>query len=123
MQAGETCNVIPVIRWGVTAGKRVRRAELTVSNTSYLSGKRRGAILSEQVWTLEGQVVKYSLAYIDYRLCSADNGRVLGYDNSHGDHHRHWMGKVSAVEFTTYEAQLERFEGEVQELWRQQDEE
>ena len=123
MQTDETCKVIPVLHSRVAAGERVRRAELRVNNTSYLSGKRRGAILSEQVWMLEGQVVKYSLAYIDYRLCSADNGRVLGYDNSHGDHHRHWMGKVSAVEFTTYEAQLERFEGEVQELWRQQDEE
>ena len=33
------------------------------------------------------------------------------------------MGEVSVVEFTTYEAQLERFERQVQELWRQQDEE
>jgi hypothetical protein len=111
-----------VLRSGVAARRRVRQAELTVSNTSYLSGKRRGAVLSEQVWTLNGKVVKYSLAYIDHRLCSADNGRVLGYDNSHEHHHRHWMGEVSAVEFTTYEAQLERFEREVQELWRQQDE-
>jgi Family of unknown function (DUF6516) len=55
--------------------------------------------------------------------CSADNGRVLGYDNSHDYHHRHFMGEVEAIEFTTYAALAERFIGEVHELWRLEDEE
>jgi hypothetical protein len=48
---------------------------------------------------------------------------VLGYDNSHDYHHRHFMGKVEAIEFTTYAALVERFIGEVHALWRIEDEE
>ena len=44
-----------------------------------------------------GRVIAYSLAYINHRRCSVDNGRLLGYDDSHGYHHRHFMGKVEAV--------------------------
>jgi hypothetical protein len=39
-----------------------------------------------------------------------DNGRVLGFDNAHDYHHRHDMGEVTAVEFTSYEATLEKFQ-------------
>ena len=38
------------------------------------------------------------------KLWALDNGRVLGYDNNHGHHHRHFMGQVEAVEFESYEA-------------------
>jgi hypothetical protein len=48
---------------------------------------------------------------------------VLGYDNRHDYHHRHLMGEVEAIQFTTYAALVERFIGEVQELWRLEDEE
>ncbi len=41
-----------------------------------------------------------------------DNGRVLGFDNAHGYHHRHDKGDVEAVEFVSYEATLERFQQE-----------
>jgi hypothetical protein len=40
-----------------------------------------------------------------------------------GNHHRHFMGEVEAIKFTTYAALVERFIGEVQELWRLEDEE
>jgi len=61
-----------------------------------------------------GKLVRYSLAYINFRLCHLDNGRVLGYDNSHGYHHRHYMGKEEPVDFTSFEAVAERFDTE----WR-----
>jgi hypothetical protein len=48
---------------------------------------------------------------------------VLGYDNSHGFHHRHFKGKIEAVDFSTYDALAERFFNEVHELWRIEDEE
>lgn len=48
---------------------------------------------------------------------------MLGYDNSHGYHHGHFMGEVEAIQFTTYAALVERFIGEVQQLWRLEDEE
>jgi len=87
-----------------------------------LKGKRKGAVLKEQVWFEDGQLVAYSLAYINLKRCRVDHGRVLGFDNSHGYHHRHFMGEVEAVSFTTYAALAERFIGEVHDLWRLEDE-
>jgi hypothetical protein len=62
--------------------------------------RRRGAKLGEEVWqTAGGKTVKYNLAYINVRRCGVDNGRVLGYDKSHGYHHRHFMGTTEPIEF------------------------
>lgn len=66
-----------------------------------------------------GKVKRYSLAYINYHLCSVDNGRVLGYDNRHGYHHRHYMGKEEPIEFQNYEAIADRFEKEWRKLHEQ----
>jgi len=88
-----------------------------------LKGKRRGALLKEQIWFEDGKVVAYSLEYINLKRCPIDNGRVLGLDNSHDYHHRHFMGQVQAVDFSTYAALAERFIEEVHELWRSEDEE
>ena len=71
----------------------------------------------------DGQVVKYSLAYVNPAVCGADNGRVLGYDNSHDHHHRHFMGKQESFDFIGYEALATRFYDEVRDLWRSEDEE
>jgi hypothetical protein len=79
--------------------------------------------LKEEVWqTEDGQVVHYSLAYINHRICGVDNGRVLGYDNSHEYDHRHFMGTVEAIVFENYESLSRRFYAEVDELWRKEDE-
>lgn len=48
---------------------------------------------------------------------------MLGYDNSHDHHHRHFMGEVEPIEFNNYESLAARFRTEVQELWRKEDEE
>ena len=81
-------------------------------------------MLKEEVWqSWDGQVVKYSLAYINPAIREADNGRVLGYDNSHNHHHRHFMGKQDSFEFSGYEALATRFYDEVRDLWRKEDEE
>lgn len=96
----------------------VRKTKLEVHQ---LRGTRKGAVLKEFAYSEDGHIVAYSLAYINLKLCAADNGRVLGYDNSHGYHHRHFMGTVEAVDFTTYEALVERFISEVHELWRIED--
>jgi hypothetical protein len=107
------------------AAKRTKnrlRREKRVYETLHLSGKRRGAVLKEEVWYEGGRVVKYSLAYINPRICGLDNGRVLGYDNTHDYHHRHFMGKVENIEFHGYEALLTRFEREVYALWKAENE-
>ena len=72
--------------------------------------------MREQVWLEDGRMVRYSLAYINLKQCPVDHGRVLGYDNSHDYHHRHFMGAVEAVEFSSYTDLVERFIREVHEL-------
>lgn len=99
------------------AGKRAR-LEKRVDETLYLTRKRGGGILKEEVWYQGDQVVKYSLAYINPAICGVDNGRVLGYDNDHGGHHRHFMGKVEKIEFKGYQALVQRFQLELEEQWR-----
>ena len=98
--------------------------EKVVDETIYLKRPRRGAVLKEEVWQSKGGVVvRYSLAYVNPGICAVDNGRVLGYDNSHDRHHRHFMGTQESFEFTGYEALAAQFYDEVRELWRKEDEE
>ncbi len=59
------------------------------------------------------------MAYINHALCQVDNGRVLGFDNAHGYHHRHYMGKIEPVKYMSYEATLERFQQEWLEIVNQ----
>ena len=61
-------------------------------------------------------VVSYALAYINPMIFSGDNGRVLGYDNSHDYSHRHYLGRVTADLFTNYEDLYEKFEREWQSI-------
>ena len=80
--------------------------------------KRKGIVLQRVVISDErGEVAGYSLAYIDPTIHMGDNGRVLGYDNRHGYHHRHFKGRVEAIEFESFEALERRFEQEVRELY------
>ncbi len=90
---------------------------------SRLKGKREGAILKDEVWYEDERVIAYNLAYINLKRCRVDHGRVLGYDNSHGFHHRHFMGKIESIEYTTYDDHVKRFIEEVHKLWRIEDEE
>lgn len=81
-----------------------------------LKPKSGGGMLSYEVWGYRVQgrtvVTRYNLAYINHAIHRGDNGRVLGFDNAHGYHHRHYMGQVEAVEFESYEATQERFQQE-----------
>jgi len=88
--------------------------------TFKLKASSGGGILSFEVWgyASEGKTVvtRYNLAYINLLICQKDNGRVLGFDNAHDYHHKHYMGKVTPVSFISYEKTLERFEKEWQEI-------
>ena len=85
-----------------------------------VKAKQGGGVLAFEVWGMaskrETQVTRYSLAYINHALFHGDNGRVLGFDNAHGYHHRNFMGRVEAATFVSYEATLERFQREWVEL-------
>jgi hypothetical protein len=77
------------------------------------------AIVREEVWVdVKGRVVRYNLAFLLPHLFSVDNGRVLGFDNAHGVHERHYMGEVAPIVFKDYPTTMERFYGEVEELRR-----
>jgi hypothetical protein len=72
-------------------------------------------IIREEVYVDDAAaVVNYNLVFVHLGLCQQDNGRVLGYDNAHGHHERHWMGSVQPAGFISYERTLRRFldEGE-----------
>ena len=76
-----------------------------------LAKKHGNGILRREVWVdAKGKVVRYNLTYINHDLFQGDNGRVIGYDNAHGFHHRHYKGKVEAVDFQGFEDIEERFE-------------
>ena len=78
-----------------------------------ISEKKGNGVLRREVWMDEkGKVTRYNLAYINFQMHAADNGRVIGYDNKHGYHHRHYFGNVEAAEFVSFEDTEERFQNE-----------
>ena len=98
--------------------KKKTKFRKVVSEQFPISPKRGGGIIKIEAWENEqGKVVKYSLAYINYMIFSGDNGRVLGYDNAHNFHHKHYFGELSEVDdFTSYQDIVERFEREIKEF-------
>jgi len=78
-------------------------------------------VIREEVWVDENdQVVRYNLAFINHFLTHEDRGRVLGYDNCHGYHHRHFKGQTEPYEYTDYREVFSRFVEEVRELREEQ---
>ena len=98
--------------------KKQTKFKKVVSEQFPISPKRGGGIIKIEAWENEqGKVVKYSLAYINHMIFSGDNGRVLGYDNAHNFHHKHYFGELSEVDdFTGYQDLVERFEREIREF-------
>jgi hypothetical protein len=90
---------------------------LEVDDRLTLSPKKGNGILRRQVWfNAKQEVTRYSLAYINHRLFLGDNGRVIGYDNNHGTHHKHYMGQIESVEFTNFAEIEERFQREFEAI-------
>ena len=102
-------------------GRRARvRFRKVVSEQFPVNPKRGGGIIKIEAWENDaGEMVKYSMAYINHMIFSGDNGRVIGYDNTHDFHHRHYFGEISEVDdFISYQDLLQRFEKEVREFIR-----
>jgi len=96
--------------------KRVRtRPVKIVDERCLISRKKGGGTIRIEAWEDDqGGIVSYSMAYINHLIFSGDNGRVIGYDNGHNHHHRHYLGETFPVkDFTSYEDLLIRFENEV----------
>jgi len=99
----------------VRDGKRLRKAVDEVNVIRCKTGS--SGVLREEVFVdVSGQVVKYNLAFIHFALGTRDHGRLLGYDNAHGGHERHWMGEASEVKFSSYADTLARFLEEIAAL-------
>jgi hypothetical protein len=76
-------------------------------------------LLREEVWVnSKEEVARYNLALIVPHVSSVDNGRILGFDNAHGNHERHCMGEVHPVQFRSYEATAHRFYREAESIRR-----
>jgi hypothetical protein len=97
--------------------KKTRRLRKVVDETTQVRCALGKRLIREEVWQdSRGAVAKHNLAFINHALCARDNGRVVGYDNSRGDHHRHFAGTEEKFAFISYEKLLERFLNEVREL-------
>ena len=98
--------------------KAPKTQEIYAPRDVLIPARLGGGVLKERVIRElpSKKVVSYALAYINPLIFSGDNGRVLGYDNSHGYSHRHYMGSITAEPFTGYEALYDRFEQEWQAL-------
>ncbi|MBV8802153.1 MAG: transcriptional regulator [Gammaproteobacteria bacterium] len=84
-----------------------------MDETLILHKSKGNGILKRRAWVDEDEeVTRYSLAYINHYIYSGDNGRVLGYDNSHNYHHRHHMGETAPVVFKSFQDIEERFQQE-----------
>lgn len=98
--------------------KRLRKQEVYAPKDVVIPARLGGGVLKERVIRElpSREVVSYALAYINPKIYSGDNGRVLGYDNIHGYSHRHLLGVVTREPFISYAALYERFEREWQAL-------
>ena len=83
-----------------------------VDETHKISEKRGNGTLRREIWVdkITRRVTRYNLAYINHSLQAGDNGRVIGYDNAHDGHHRHYFGEVEPMDFVSFEDVEERFE-------------
>jgi len=101
---------------------RVRRNANLRKETDYVTRFRCAegiGILREEVWVnAKNEVVRYNLAFFLLHVFARDNGRVLGYDNAHGVHERHYQGNVQEVPFRSYLSTATRFYKEVERMRR-----
>ncbi len=83
-----------------------------IDESHKISDKRGNGKLRREIWvdSETGEVTRYNLAYINHNLHAGDNGRVVGYDNAHGSHHRHYFGGVEPLDFVSFEDIEERFQ-------------
>lgn len=85
--------------------------------TTLPKAKGNGQLIRRVSVNTKNVITRYSLAYINYNVCRVDNGRVLGYDNAHGYHHRHYMGTIEPVKFVNFEQIEKQFQQEFEVLY------
>ena len=79
--------------------------------------EKGGGIIKFEAWEHENKIVKYNMAYINKSIFPNDNGRVIGYGNSHDFHHKHSFGEIIELDdFTNYHELVGRFKNEIKEF-------
>ena len=79
--------------------------------------KQGGGIIKFEAWEYENKIVKYNMAYINESVFPNDNGRVIGYDNSHNFHHKHYFGQIIELnDFVNYQELVKRFRDDLKEF-------
>jgi hypothetical protein len=79
--------------------------------------EKGGGIIKFEAWEFKDIIVKYNMAYINESIFSNDNGRVVGYDNSHNFHHKHYFGQISELDdFTNYQDLVLKFRNDIKEF-------
>jgi uncharacterized protein YfaT (DUF1175 family) len=79
--------------------------------------KQGSGIIKFEAWEYENSIVKYNMAYINKSIFSNDNGRVIGYDNSHNFHHKHYFGEITELDdFINYQELVKRFRDDLKEF-------
>ena len=83
-----------------------------IDESHKISDNRGNGKLRREVWVDENtkKISRYNLAYINHHIHPGDNGRVIGYDNAHDGHHRHYFGAVEPIKFVSFEDTEVRFE-------------
>jgi hypothetical protein len=90
-----------------------------IDESSVIRCAAGNGVVREEVWVdVDGMVVRYNLAFINFHLFAGDNGRVLGFDTAHGQPHRHFAGTIEVIEPAPYDDIHGRFVAEVDELRR-----
>ena len=96
-----------------------RTLRKTIDDVTFVACASGPGIIRTEAWEDEAdEVVRYNLTFINHFLYPGDNGRVLGYDNAHGMHHRHFCGKVETVSVASFDEVEALFHAEVKKLRR-----
>ncbi|OGT44592.1 MAG: hypothetical protein A3F42_05685 [Gammaproteobacteria bacterium RIFCSPHIGHO2_12_FULL_37_34] len=98
--------------------KRKHQTDQLIEDDAFSIHESKGnGVLRRQIWVnTQGEVIRYSLAYINHHLFTGDNGRVLGYDNAHGYHHKHLMGEIESITYKNFADLEKRFQREFEVL-------
>jgi hypothetical protein len=83
-----------------------------IDETHKISDKRGNGKLAGRYGLMQsqGELPATTWPTSTTNLFASDNGRVVGYDNAHDGHHRHYFGVVEPIAFVSFEDVEQRFE-------------
>jgi len=98
--------------------KSKKRCFTKVIDEKFIVPTQKGSgVIKFEAWEYENQIVKYNMFYINKEIFPNDNGRVIGYDNSHNFHHKHYLGEIYKIDdFINYQDLVQRFKEDIKEF-------